>query len=121
VTDIGTRYVQARQAPATRRDIRVDESWARTLARVMRSVRRERSPYARITRAWEQIVGADLAPRTRVLSFAHGRLVIGVASAPLRGELVAFRAADLLAALQASPRGRDVVELDFKLFPDLEA
>ena len=82
--------------------------------RLMRALRREHRPFARITRAWARVAPAA-AGRTQVLSFDHGRLEIGVCDASLRAEMQGFRRLELLEALRAREDGRDVAEIRFKL------
>jgi hypothetical protein len=82
--------------------------------RVMAGIRREQQPFARISRAWAQ-AAPELAAQTEVVGFTDGRLEVAVDNAPLRSELQGFRSHSLVAALQASPAGRDVAELRFTL------
>jgi len=54
----------------------------------------------RVREAWAEIVGAEVAHRTRVAAFANGQVRVEVASAALKHDLVTFRGPDLLRGLQ---------------------
>jgi hypothetical protein len=56
-----------------------------------------------------------VAQRTRICSFARGKLVVEVASAALLHELNNFMKAQLLRELQATEPGRDIDSLRFRL------
>ena len=65
--------------------------------------------------AWSEIAGPELASRTRVGSYEHGRLTVEVDSSVVMHELAGFMKHLLLEQLQQRPAGRDVAELRFRL------
>jgi hypothetical protein len=83
--------------------------------RVVRDLKREHGPFARILRAWEAVGPPEAAGQTQVLNYQHGRLEIGVRDASLRAELQSFRRLELTEALRAREDGRDVAEIRFRL------
>lgn len=93
---------------------RVRTALATALRRILARVRQQRQPYARFSRAWRS-VAPDLAGSTSITGFSDGRLDVAVVSSAHRAELQGFRAPQLLAALQATPDGRDVTDLRFTL------
>jgi hypothetical protein len=57
-------------------------------------------PMARLREAWAEILGREVATRTRVAAFADGEVRVEVASAALKHDLTAFRSAEVLGALR---------------------
>jgi predicted nucleic acid-binding Zn ribbon protein len=65
--------------------------------------------------AWPAAVGEAVAPLTTLVGFRRGVLTVAVAGAALRQELASFRAAEVLAALNARLSGVRVDKLKVKL------
>jgi hypothetical protein len=82
-------------------------------------VRRKRSAEGvsneRLQRAWEHVVGEEIAGQTKLRSFAGGRLTVDVATPALLHELSGFMMTDLVRALQQESGGRDVAAVRFRL------
>jgi hypothetical protein len=57
-------------------------------------------PLDRLRKAWSEILGPEVAARTRVASFADGHVKVEVASAALKHDLASFRSAEVLGALR---------------------
>ena len=57
-------------------------------------------PLDRLRKVWGEILGPEVAARTRVASFLDGKLRVEVASAALKHDLVAFRSQEVLGALR---------------------
>ena len=57
-------------------------------------------PLDRVRRAWEEVIGAEMASRTRVAAFSSGQVKVEVASAALKHDLVTFRGAEVLRGLR---------------------
>jgi hypothetical protein len=57
-------------------------------------------PLDRVRKAWGEVLGPEVAARTRVAAFADGTVRVEVASAALKHDLVAFRSAEVLGALR---------------------
>jgi len=60
----------------------------------------EGGPLGRLRKVWGEVLGPEVAARTRVASFADGNVRVEVASAALKHDLVAFRSAEVLGALR---------------------
>jgi predicted nucleic acid-binding Zn ribbon protein len=58
--------------------------------------------------AWEKVVGAEIAPQTRVVSFEKGALTIEVASSSLYAELNNFHLRALVEAVQREMKNKKV-------------
>ena len=101
---------------AEQRDLARLKRFGDLVKRVMREVKREHSPFARISGAWRTAIGPDLAGRTRVVRFDEGVLHVAVGSAALRAELHGFRRAQLLGDMRANDAGRDVADIRFTLW-----
>jgi len=71
--------------------------------------------YGALADAWQHVAGEEIAARTRLISFEHGRVTIEVSDPVLRHELAGFMRAALLAELQKAPGAEDVVEMRFQL------
>ncbi len=82
---------------------------------VQRRLRAEAARYGSVQRAWERIVGEEVASHTRIQSFAGGCLTVGVATPALLHELNGFMRTHLLTALQGEGGARDVASIRFCL------
>jgi len=74
-----------------------------------------KTKYSALTAAWQGIVGEEIASRTRIVNFEHGRVTVEVTDSTLQHELGGFMRAVLLEQLQRTPGGQDVAELRFRL------
>ena len=97
-----------------------DRDRARPIGEVIRKIVRrkrffEKGKYGSLVAAWSELVGEQIANRTRIRSFKGGQLVIEVDSAVLLHELSSFMKEQLLAGLQTTEAGRDVANLRFCL------
>lgn len=110
-----TEHLRTWRDPGRRRP---ERGLGAVLRRVMREIKRERDPFARISKAWEA-AAPDLAPRTRVVNYRHGTLTVATASAPHRAEFVAFRKQELIDAIRATPAGADLADIRFILVSSL--
>ena len=69
-----------------------------------------------IGRAWVEILGPEIAKRTRLSRTIHkGVLHVEVASPALLGELSGFRRAEILKGLQERVKRKHIEDLKFKL------
>lgn len=75
----------------------------------------EKGRYGALEAAWRDLVGEELACRTRIESFRDGQLEIAVDSSVLLQELDGFMRTQLLDALKATDAGRDAAGLRFRL------
>ena len=81
----------------------------------------QRRAYARplalsgLRQAWQRAAGERLASRSRVAALRDGVLTVEVASASQCYELEAFRARQLLGALQADPDAPGIRRLVFRV------
>lgn len=66
-------------------------------------------------RAWAELVGEEIAARTRVAAYRDGELTVEVNSSVLMQELNGFMRQNLLAGLQGTDVGRDVARIRFRL------
>jgi hypothetical protein len=57
-------------------------------------------PLGRLREAWGEVLGPEVAARTRVAAFIDGNVKVEVASAALKHDLATFRSADVLGALR---------------------
>jgi predicted nucleic acid-binding Zn ribbon protein len=104
-------------SPAFRRP---DEVTARPLGdvlkQVMRRLRRmDRGKFSGLGRAWAELVGEELAKRSRVTAWREGELTVEVDSSVLMQELNGFMKQTLLEGLQGTEKGRDVARIRFRL------
>ena len=88
--------------------------------RIMRAKRfYQRSRYGGLSEAWRQaateVVGEEVARRTRVGDVQHGRVIVEVDCPVLLQELSGFMQRELLSRLQALPGGEDAAELRFRM------
>jgi predicted nucleic acid-binding Zn ribbon protein len=84
--------------------------------RLLRSKKfREKGKYGALSRAWAELVGAELAARTRVASLKNGTLAVEVDSSVLLHELDGFMKQELLTQFRAVEAGRDVARISFRL------
>jgi len=74
---------------------------------------------AQLTAVWQDIAGAKIAGRTRVLGIRRQVLQIGVAHAPLLGELASFHRTDLMAALNSRHPELRIRDIKFLMRGDL--
>ena len=75
----------------------------------------QKSRYGPLVAAWEEVAGEEIASRTQIGSYEHGRLTIRVDSSVLLHELASFMKDMLLRQLRQQAAGRDVVDLRFCL------
>ncbi|MCK6460998.1 MAG: DUF721 domain-containing protein [Planctomycetes bacterium] len=57
-------------------------------------------PLERLRKAWGEVLGPEVAARTRVAAFSDGILKVEVASAALKHDLATFRTAEALGGLR---------------------
>jgi hypothetical protein len=93
---------------------------ARPLGSIAREILRrkkflEKGRFGALEGAWLELVGEELALRTRIESFRDGQLEIAVDSPVLVQELDGFMKTQLLDALRVTEAGRDVMGLRFRL------
>jgi predicted nucleic acid-binding Zn ribbon protein len=93
---------------------------AKALGDVLRRLLRgkrfyQKGRYGALVQAWEQTVGEEIAARTRIAGFEHGRVSVEVDSPILHQELAGFMRCGILQELQSAPGGEDVAELRFRL------
>lgn len=74
---------------------------------------------AQLAGVWKQIVGDDVATRTRVLQIKRGVLHVAVASAALLSEIVSFRKGEILEAFTNDHPELKIRDLKFRLKGDL--
>lgn len=67
-----------------------------------------------IYRRWPEVVGEEIAARTRVLRCAGGVLTVEVASAPLLQELSAYHRESILASIRAREDLQGIREIRFR-------
>jgi hypothetical protein len=71
------------------------------LPSILRGLKGDASgPLGRLREGWREILGPEVAARTRVAAFSDGTLRVEVASAALKHDLAAFRSGEVLAALR---------------------
>jgi predicted nucleic acid-binding Zn ribbon protein len=75
----------------------------------------EKGRFGPLSDEWQALVGDEWAARTKISAFKEGVLVVEVDSPVLLHEMTGFLRGQLLAGLQASAAGRDVVDLRLKL------
>lgn len=93
---------------------------ARPLGDILRALMRrkrfeQKSKYGSLVDAWAELVGDEVAARTRICAFDEGQLLVEVNSSALLHELNGFMKQQILASLQAGDAGRDVAEIRFRL------
>lgn len=66
-----------------------------------------------ITQVWAQIVGASIAPHTRITGERQGVLLVKVDSAPVLAELANFRKAEILKKLCARWPAKTYRDINF--------
>jgi predicted nucleic acid-binding Zn ribbon protein len=94
----------------------LDRGGAKRFGDVMKRLLRakrfyQKSKYGPLVTAWEEVVGEEIASRTRIGAYEHGRLTIQVDSSVLMQELSGFLRSTLLQELRRKPAGQDVVDL----------
>lgn len=72
-------------------------------------------PMDRLRQAWRETVGAESASRTRLAAFSNGQLRVEVASAALKHDLVAFRAADVIKGLRDRLPDMGIREISYRV------
>ena len=75
----------------------------------------QKKKYGSLVEAWRATVGDEIAARTRINSFQHGRLSVEVNCPILMHELGSFMRSTVLDQLQQTPGGEDVVDVRFRL------
>jgi len=75
----------------------------------------EKAKYGALVEAWGDVAGPEIAVRTRITGYKHGRLTVAVNCPVLLQELGGFLRAALLEKLRETPGGRDVVDIRFRL------
>ncbi len=97
------------------------EHLAQALARLiaLRGLARVRGE-SQLQQTWNQVAGERIANHTRALEIRRGILHIGVANAPMLGELASFHKHTLLAKLQTDHADLKIRDLKFKLKTDIK-
>jgi hypothetical protein len=75
---------------------------------------------SQLQETWNQIAGERIACHTRALEIRRGVLYIGVANAPMLGELASFHKLTLLTKLQTDHPDLKIRDLKFKLKTDIK-
>lgn len=78
----------------------------------------EKSKFGALSGAWREVVGDEIAARTKIVSYQHGRLRVEVDSSILLQELSGFMEHTILGELQQKSGGKDVAEIRFCLGSD---
>ena len=68
-----------------------------------------------LAQIWSQVAGPDIAGETRPLGIKRGVLTVGVANAPLLGELVSFHRQLLLESLKREHPDLKIRDVRFRL------
>jgi predicted nucleic acid-binding Zn ribbon protein len=63
---------------------------------------------------WKEVVGEEVAERTRVVDIRRGELVVEVDSAPLLNELSTYYREEILRSLQEREEYRGIQSIRFK-------
>lgn len=83
---------------------------------VLRGMRRNTGgAVGRIRQAWLQVVGEEVARRTRVIGFSDGCIRVLVASAALKHDLAVFRRASVLEGLKRELPGLSIRTVSFRV------
>lgn len=75
----------------------------------------EKSKFGALSGAWNEVVGDEIAARTKIVSYQHACLRVEVDSSILMQELSGFMQHTILQELQQISGGKDVAELRFCL------
>ena len=75
---------------------------------------------SQLQQTWNAVAGERIAGHTKALEIRRGVLHIGVANAPMLGELASFHKLDLLTKLQADHPDLKIKDLKFKLKTDIK-
>lgn len=67
-----------------------------------------------VFRKWKEVVGDQIAERTRVVDFRRGELVVEVDSAPLLNELSTYYREEILHSLKEREEFRGIQRIRFK-------
>ena len=78
---------------------------------VLRGLKPRRRDMEVVVSAWEEVVGAQTAARTRVVRFVGGVVTLEVASSALKHDLLTFRKNQLLDGLRERLSGVDIRDL----------
>ncbi len=97
------------------------EHLAKALARLiaLRGLARVKGE-AQLQQTWKKIAGERIAKHTRALEIRRGILHIGVANAPMLGELASFHKLNLLTQLQTEHADLKIRDLKFQLKTDIK-
>lgn len=97
------------------------EHLAQALARLiaLRGLARVKGE-SQLQETWCQVAGERIAGHTKVLEIRRGVLHIGVANAPMMGELASFHKLTLLTKLQTDHADLKIKDLKFKLKTDIK-
>ena len=68
----------------------------------------------RLLSVWAQVVGKDIAERTRVVDASRGELLVEVDSAPLLNELSTYYCGEILESLRQFKEFGDIYKLRFR-------
>ena len=72
-------------------------------------------PVERARKAWGEVVGLEVASRTRVAGVENGRVRVEVASAALKHDLATFREADVLRGLKERLPDMGIREVSYRV------
>ena len=75
---------------------------------------------SQLQQTWNTVAGERIAGHTKALEIRRGVLHIGVANAPMLGELASFHKLTLLTKLQTEHPGLKIRDLKFKLKTDIK-
>jgi predicted nucleic acid-binding Zn ribbon protein len=75
----------------------------------------EKSKFGALSEAWREVVGDEIAARTKIVSYQHGYLRVEVDSSILMQELSGFMEHTILQELQQTTGGEDVAGIRFCL------
>lgn len=75
---------------------------------------------SQLQQTWNTVAGERIASHTKALEIRRGVLHIGVANAPMLGELASFHKGTLLTKLQTDHPDLRIRDLKFKLKTDIK-
>jgi hypothetical protein len=75
---------------------------------------RERADPSAAYNLWKEVVGEEIAARTRVVDMSQGELVVEVDSAPLLNELSTYYRSEILETLKGHEEFKGVQKLRFR-------
>ncbi len=69
--------------------------------------------YGKLLEAWKNVVGPEIYENTRLISYSHGKLKVGVISPILLHELKSFMRQTIREELKNTVGGEDIVDVFF--------